>query len=74
MLAWRRTVYARRVLVAKKSGGAISGVLVARRGDLLVLKNARLHEEQADPIPLDGDAIIERSNVDFIQRLTSTEP
>jgi hypothetical protein len=36
---------------------------------LLVLKNATLLEEGADPLPLDGETIIERSKVLFIQAL-----
>lgn len=64
-----RTVLRRRVVVNLLSGSAIEGVLVRQRGPLLHLKNAVLHERGADPAQLDGEAVIERTQVDFIQAL-----
>lgn len=72
-LAWRRILFARRVLIVRKSGGALSGVLVSRRGGFLVLKSAQIHEEGADPVPLDGDVVLDRTNVDFVQVLAPVE-
>ncbi|UVF61128.1 RNA binding protein [Arthrobacter phage Aoka] len=63
---WRR-LDSRRVVVNLKSGQAIDGSLVRRRGALLFLKNATLHEPGAEPVPLDGEIIIDRAEVDFIQ-------
>lgn len=67
-MGWRLIV-ARRVVVNLQTGRAIDGLLVRRSGGLLFLKNAVLHEPGADPVPLDGEAVIERSQVDFIQAL-----
>lgn len=57
----------RRVVVNLKSGQAIDGHLIHRRGTLLFLRAAQLHEPGAEPVPLDGETIIDRAEVDFIQ-------
>lgn len=62
-----RTVIHRRVVVNLLSGSAINGVLVRQRGPLLHLKDAQLLEQGAEPAPLDGEIVVERSQVDFIQ-------
>lgn len=59
----------RRVLVNLKTGKAVSGVLWTRRRRLLVLKDATLYERRDAPVSIDGDVVIERSNVDFVQVL-----
>lgn len=75
MLAWRRTVTARRVSLALKSGPTISGYLVEKRGDLLLLDQAQLHEaDAAGPVPLDGRTVVERTNVAFLQVLPPLPP
>lgn len=53
-------------MINLKTGKALQGVLFAKRGPLLVLKDVSLHES-GQKIPLDGDVVTERSNVDFIQ-------
>lgn len=67
MFAWRRSAISRQVSVSTKTGKAIAGVLVYQRGPLLILKDARLLEAGRAPVGLDGDVLIERSNVDFVQ-------
>ncbi|MGO2080273.1 hypothetical protein [Glutamicibacter arilaitensis] len=57
----------RRVVVNLKSGRAVDGALVRRSGPLLFLKNAFLLEEGRDPVPLDGETVIERAEVEFMQ-------
>lgn len=64
-----RLVKARRVVVNLKSGQAIEGLLVRRSGPLLFIAEARLHEGGDNPVPLDGQAVVERPTVDFIQVL-----
>lgn len=64
-LAWRR-VETRRVVVNLKSGQAVDGYLIRRRGSLLFIRDGNLHEG-TDPVPLDGEVIIDRAEVDFIQ-------
>ncbi len=60
--------YVRRAVVHTRSGRSIEGVLWRRRRGFLVIREARLLEHGKE-IPLDGDTIVERANVDFIQVL-----
>lgn len=69
MRAYRRLVVHRRVVVNLLSGRAVEGVLTAQDGPLLCIKDARIHEPGADPAPVDGDVVVERSQVDFIQAI-----
>lgn len=59
----------RRVLVNLKTGKAVAGVLWTRRRGVIVLKSATLHEPRAQPVPVDGEVIIAKENVDFVQVL-----
>jgi hypothetical protein len=56
----------RRVTVNLKSAKAFEGLLWAKRGPLLVLRDATLIEGR-QKIKADGEVVIERSNVDFVQ-------
>jgi small nuclear ribonucleoprotein (snRNP)-like protein len=67
MMAFRRCLERRRVVVNLLSGRAFDGVLYARRGPLLILRNAVMHERGAEPAPVDGDVVVERNQVEFIQ-------
>lgn len=67
MLGPRPLVLRRRVLVNLKTGKALEGVLWTRRRGVLVLKDATLLEPKAQPVPVDGEVLIERANVDFVQ-------
>lgn len=69
MSAFRRLVVRRRVVVNLKDGRAIEGVLFKQSGPLLVVVNAHLHVEGAEPLLLDGEAVVERAEVSFIQAL-----
>lgn len=69
MFAYRRTAVRRRVVVNLVSGRAVQGVLVKQTGPLLVLKDAHVHEPGSGEAPVDGDIVIERRQVDFIQAL-----
>ncbi|UXE05355.1 RNA binding protein [Arthrobacter phage Renna12] len=62
-------VVARRCVVNLKSGRAVDGVLVRRDVGLLFLKNAVLLEQGEEPAPIDGEAVVQTVNVDFIQAL-----
>lgn len=68
MFAWRRTAVRKRVVV-NLSDKAFSGVLWAKRGPLLVLRDAELLEAGREPQRVDGEIVIERSQVEFIQVL-----
>lgn len=59
-------VYAR-VLVNLVDGSALDGVLVQRRGQLLVLADATLLTASHEPTRLDGEVYVERAKVLFLQ-------
>ncbi len=69
MFSWKRTATKRRVIVNLKTEKAFAGVLWAKRGALLVLKDAFVLEAARDAVKVDGEVVIERSNVDYIQVL-----
>ena len=73
MFAWRRSALRRRVLVNLKTEKAFRGVLFAKRGLLLVLKDVELLEAGREPVRIDGDVLVERPNVDFVQVLPGAE-
>lgn len=73
LLDRRRFAVDRRVVVNLRGGKAIEGVLVDRRGDLLILRAARLFEPESEPVSLDGETLIERRTIDFVQALTVEE-
>lgn len=62
-------VKARKVVINLRSGQAIDGLLVRQSGPLLFIAEARLHEGSESPVPIDGQAVVERPNIDFIQIL-----
>lgn len=64
--AWRRTAVRKRVVV-NLSDQAFDGVLWAKRGPLLVLRDTRLLEPGREPVAVDGEVVIERSKVQFTQ-------
>jgi len=72
---WFGVVVKRRVVVnLKASGGipgdAIEGVLLRKTGPLLILADATVHPFEGEASPADGELVIERSNVAFIQALS----
>jgi len=62
-----RPVVARRVIVQLDSGHAVSGVLVERRGPLLVVADAHVHTPGEQPVRADGRSVVERSRVLWVQ-------
>lgn len=73
IIGYRRTLVGRRVLVNTRTEKAFRGFLYARRGDLLVLKDVELLEARAEPVPIDGDVVLERVVVDFVQIIPTSE-
>jgi small nuclear ribonucleoprotein (snRNP)-like protein len=57
----------RRVIVNTKTERAFRGILWRRRWGYLVLRNAEMLKGRGETVPVDGEVVIERSNVDFIQ-------
>jgi hypothetical protein len=66
MFAWRRTAVHKAVVV-NLADKAFRGVLWAQRGPLLVLRGVELLEAGREPQPVDGEIVIERSRVEFVQ-------
>lgn len=67
MRRWGAYPVDERVIVSLSDDTAIEGVLLKRRGPLLVLADARYHHPGADPTPMDGQVYIDRDRVMFIQ-------
>jgi small nuclear ribonucleoprotein (snRNP)-like protein len=67
MLSFRRTLNRKSVVVNLHSSRAFVGILWARRGPLIVLRNVVMHEPGAQASPVDGEIVIERSQIEFIQ-------
>lgn len=65
--AYKRFALLRHVIVNLDDGTAFAGVLYRQAGPLIVLKNASLLEPGREPVALDGDTLIERARVQFIQ-------
>ena len=57
----------RRVIVNTRTERAFRGVLWRKRWGHLVLRNAELLKARGESVPMDGEVVIERDNVDFIQ-------
>jgi hypothetical protein len=68
MFAWRRTAVRKRVVV-NLTDKAFTGVLWAKRGPLLVLRDVELLEAGRQPQRVDGEVVIERAKVEFTQVL-----
>ncbi|MFI1928343.1 hypothetical protein [Streptomyces sp. NPDC020377] len=68
MFAWRRTAIRKRVVV-NLADKAFAGVLWAKRGPLLVLRDVELLEAGRQPQRVDGEVVIERAKVEFTQVL-----
>ena len=65
---WNRWPVKKRTLVNLIDGRAFDGILFAKRGPLLELRDASLLEAGSDrPVPIDGTVLIERPRIDFIQ-------
>ena len=57
----------RKVIVNTRTDRAFRGVLWKKKRGYLVLRNAELLRGRGEVTPMDGELVIERSNVDFIQ-------
>ena len=68
---WEHPAKLRTVIVNRKGepDSAIRGVLWTNKGAWIVLKDAYLLMEGREPQKLDGEIIVERQTIDFIQVL-----
>lgn len=65
-VGWRR-LRARRIVVNLKTGQALDGFLTRQVGQLLFIRGAMLLGAGDEPIAMDGEVIVERSEIEFIQ-------
>jgi hypothetical protein len=63
---WKPLV-AQRVVVQLDTDHAVSGVLIERRGPLLILADAHVHGPDGQNVKADGRTVIERSRVLWVQ-------
>jgi hypothetical protein len=67
-LLWaRRLVVRRRVLVQLDTGRAVVGTLWTTKAGRIVIKGAELFEPGTEPTKMDGDVVIERARVEYVQ-------
>ena len=66
-MLWSKWPVFERVLVNLIDGSAIEGLLIDRRGPLLVLSDATFMQDSSEPAQLDGEVFVERSRVLFLQ-------
>lgn len=74
MFSRRPVALLRTVVVNLKSGTALRGALARDRGGWLILKAPELLEPDQPPTRIDGEVLVDRSNVDFVQALPTKEP
>ncbi len=58
-----------KVIVNTRTDRAFRGILWRRAWGYLVLRQAEMLQAAGETIPMDGELVIERRNVDFIQVL-----
>ena len=56
-----------KAIVNLKSGTTLRGVIWRRRGGYLVLRQAELLRPREAPMAMDGEVLVYRADVDFIQ-------
>lgn len=59
----------RQVVVNTKTDRAFRGILWRKAWGYVVLRNAELVKAGGETVRMDGEVVIERSNVDFLQVL-----
>jgi hypothetical protein len=66
-MGWSRWPVYERVLVNLVDGSALDGLLIDKRGPVLVLGDCTLMTVGNEPALLDGDVYVEREKVLFLQ-------
>lgn len=67
MRSYRKIALHRRVVVNLTTGSAVEAVLWDERGPLLVLRDATLLEEGVAPVKVDGEVVVDRAKIAFVQ-------
>lgn len=65
----RFQLHRRKVVINTKSGQAFIGVLWSRRFGVFVVKNAKLLKESGEQVSMDGEVVVLKNDIDFIQVL-----
>ena len=63
---WKRIAVRKRVII-NTAQHAFAGILYKQSGPLLVLRNAELLTPGEQPTPINGEVVVERARVEFIQ-------
>lgn len=71
LLFWRHPALLRRVIVNQTSDTSVSmqGVLFQSRGPWIVLRESSLLKAGIPPIPMEGEVLIHRDQIAFVQVL-----
>lgn len=56
-----------RVVVTLKSGSAFKGVLYEADSEALVLREAEQINDSRGPVPVDGELVVLRADLDYLQ-------
>lgn len=72
-MSWINRLVKRSVVVHTSTGASIRGVLVGVYRDSLVLAHA-IYLDQGGNVDVDGEAVVPRSNVSWIQTLPAGDP
>jgi hypothetical protein len=68
-LRWRPPFVLRLVIVNLKSGETLQGVLWSTRGPWFTLHKAALLKAGQPPLSIDGEAVVHRAEISFVQVL-----
>ncbi|UYL87765.1 RNA binding protein [Gordonia phage OneDirection] len=60
-------VVQQRVVINLKSGTAVMGVVTAKKRTFCVVRDAEVVEPGSHPVRADGEVLIERADIDYIQ-------
>lgn len=71
--AWFDSIVRKRVIVHHKGSPSIDGLLVAVMADGVLLRGAKLLEDDGKQIALAGEVFVPRENIGFVQ-LVDPEP
>lgn len=52
------------------TGSAFKGVLWKKTGPLLIMRDVSYLQVGHDPVPMDGEIVVEREKVEYLQTLT----
>ncbi|PHP52635.1 hypothetical protein BW737_008880 [Actinomyces ruminis] len=63
-----RHLIAANVIINLKTGTALAGALVKQSGPLLFLRNVTIYAEGREPQLADGEIVVERGEIEFIQK------